>query len=204
MAAGKIEVGKTLTNELLENAKNKLRDQLAEELESDALSAVKDSDLKLIDGASSVKINEFKSSIPIGTDADSFTVTMEIAWQALVFKEKDFMALIDNFIASKYPNAGNFSFSATGGNNQIQYPKANSTDFKKGELFFTFNIDKENILAVNTADLQKELSGRGENDIRTLIADKKFINEATISFWPFWVNRAPANPKKVNIMVDNN
>ena len=204
MAAGKIEVGKTLTNELLENAKNKLRDQLAEELESDALSAVKDSDLKLIDGASSVKINEFKSSIPIGTDTDSFTVTMEIAWQALVFKEKDFMALIDNFIASKYPNAGNFSFSATGGNNQIQYPKANSTDFKKGELFFTFNIDKENILAVNTADLQKELSGRGENDIRTLIADKKFINEATISFWPFWVNRAPANPKKVNIMVDNN
>src|SRR3989344_6105506 len=55
---------------------------------------------------------------------------MEIAWQALVFKEKDFMALIDNFIASKYPNAGNFSFSATGGNNQIQYPKANSTAFK--------------------------------------------------------------------------
>ena len=209
MSAGKIEVGKILTSALLENAKNKLRDQLAQELESDTLNMVKDSDLKLIDGASSVKIDEFKSSIPAGSAVDSFTITMKITWQALVFKEKSFIALLNNFIASKHPDAGGFNFSATGGSalggdSQISYPKASSADFKKGELFFTFNIDKENILAVGIGDLQKELAGRDENEIRTLIADKKFISGATISFWPFWVNRAPASPNKINIIIDNN
>lgn len=197
MVAGKIGTGKQVTAGLIEKAKNDLAGEFVKELEADTLNTLKDSDLRLIDGASAVKIDEFKSSAAAGAVADSLTITMKITWQALVFKEKDFGALVANFIVSKYPEAKDLNFE--GG---IVYPKATKADFKKGELFFIYDIDEENIMAVKTDELRKELAGRDESEIRDLISGKTFISGATISFWPIWVNRAPDNPKKITITID--
>ena len=83
------------------------------------------------------------------------------------------------------------------------YPGASRVDFTKGELFFTFNIDKSNALPADIDGLKQELAGRDETGMRTIISDKTYINSAAISLWPFWVNRAPINLKKINITIDN-
>lgn len=174
--------------ELLKN-KNELSNKLSQELTADTLNTLQNSDLQLIKGASEVKIDDFKL---IGN-----VLNMKITWQAIFFKEKDFKTLIDYFISSRYPDLQNFAFDG-----DIAYPEASRVDFKKGELFFTFNVDKNNALPVDISGLKKELAGRDEAGMRTIITGKNYINSAAIYLWPFWVKKAPNNISKINITID--
>ena len=184
-----VQNSSTLSNQEVEKNKKNLEDTLVSELKSDTLNTFKDSDLKLIDGASTVKIDDFK--------ADSQTISMKITWQAIFFREKDFRALVDYSVSNKYPDLKNFDFE-----DNIIYPQATKSDFKKGEIFFTFEFDKANAFTADLAGLKKELAGHDENGIRNVISNKNFINSATISLWPFWVKQAPNSPDKINIILD--
>ena len=179
----------TLSSQEIEKTKKNLEDILVSELKNDTLNTFKDSDLKLIDGASTVKIDDFK--------ADSQTISMKITWQAIFFKEKDFRALVDYSVSNNYPDLKNFDFE-----DNITYSQATRSDFKNGEIFFTFELDKANAFVVDLAGLKKELSGLDKDDMRNVISNKNFINSATISLWPFWVKQAPDNPDKINITLD--
>ena len=184
-----VQNSSTLSSQEIEKTKKNLEDALVNELKNDTLNTFKDSNLKLIDGASTVKIDEFK--------VNSQIVSMKITWQAIFFKEKNFRALVDYSVSNKYPDLKNFDFE-----DDITYPQATKSDFKKGEIFFTFELDKTNAFAVDLAGLKKELAGLDENGIRSIISNKNFINNATISLWPFWVKQAPGNPDKINITLD--
>jgi len=184
-----IQNNSTFSSQEIEKTKKNLENALVSELKNDTLNTFKDSDLKLIDGASTVKIDDFK--------ADSQTINMKITWQAIFFKEKDFRALVDYSVSKKYPDLKNFDFK-----DNITYPQTTKSDFKKGEIFFTFGLDKVNAFAADLAELKKELAGLDENGMRNVISNKNFINSATISLWPIWVKQAPSNPDKVNITLD--
>ena len=116
-----IQNNSTLSNQEIEKTKKNLENTLVNELKKDTLNTFKDSDLKLIDGASTVKIDDFK--------ANSQTISMKITWQAIFFKEKDFRALVDYSVSNKYPDLKNFDFE-----DNITYPQATRSDFKKGEI----------------------------------------------------------------------
>ncbi len=184
-----IQNNSTLSSQKIEKTKEDLKNELANELKNDTLNTFKDSNLKLIDGASTVKIDDFK--------ADSQTISMKITWQAIFFKEKDFRALVGYSVSNKYPDLKNFDFE-----DNITYPQTTKLDFKKGEIFFTFKLDKANAFVVDLAGLKKELVGLDENGMRNVISNKNFINSATISLWPFWVKQAPGNSDKINITLD--
>ncbi|MDP3003920.1 MAG: hypothetical protein Q8N43_00175, partial [Candidatus Azambacteria bacterium] len=70
-----VQNSSTLSSQEIEKTKEDLKNELAHELKNDTLNTFKDSDLKLIDGASTVKIDNFK--------ADSQTISMKITWQAI-------------------------------------------------------------------------------------------------------------------------
>ena len=179
----------TVIDQNVEKAKKDLENTLVTELKNEVLNTFKDSDLRLIDGASTVKVDEF--------NVVSNTATMKISWQAIFFKEKDFKSLVNYFISTKYSDLKNFDFK-----DKIIYPQAVKSDFKKGESFFTFNFNKSNVFTADLAGLKKELVGLNETGMRNIISDKNFINSATISLWPFWVRQSPGNPEKINIILD--
>ena len=85
---------------------------------------------------------------------------------------------------------------------RITYPEAIKSDFKKGETFFTFNLNKSNAFTADLAGLKKEMIGLDEAGMRNIISNKNFIQSATISLWPFWVRQAPGNSDKINIILD--
>ncbi|MBI4919975.1 hypothetical protein HY838_01660 [Candidatus Azambacteria bacterium] len=174
----------------IEITKENLKNELANELKNDTLNAYKNSNFVLIDGASTVKADEVK--------VDSQIVSMKITWQAVFFNEKDFRSLVNYTAVNKYPVLQNFDFRDT-----ISYPQAFKADFKKGEIFFTFDLNKDNAFVVDLAGLKKNLAGLDENGMRNVIAGKNFVNSASISLWPFWVRQAPNSPDKINITLDN-
>ena len=174
----------------IERSQKELKDKLAQELKAEVLTSLNDSSFQLIDNASEIKVDDFK--------INANTINMKITWQAIFFKEKDLRALIDYFVLSHYSDLKDFTF-----NDNIVYPKANRTDFKKGELFFSFNIDKNNAFQTDISSLKKELIGLNESGMRTVISNKKYnINSASISLWPFWVKRAPNDLNKINVVID--
>lgn len=181
--------GSAIADKDVEKIKKDLENSLAAELKNEVLNTFKNSDLKLVDGASMATVDEFKIV--------SNAATMKISWQAIFFKEKDFKALVSYFVSAKYPDLKNFDFK-----DSIIYPQAVKSDYKKGETFFTFNFDKSNAFAADLAGLKKELVGLDETRMRNVISDKNFIKSATISLWPFWVKRAPGNSDKINIILD--
>lgn len=178
-----------LTKEDTLQNKTELSESLAQELKSDTLSTLKDSNLQLIDGASLVAIDDFKVNANV--------ISMKITWQALFFKEKDLRDLVSYFVSSHYPDLKNFTFE-----DNITYPKVSRADFKKGELFFTFDIQKDNALMADIDSLKQELAGHGESEMRSVVSDKSYIHSAAISLWPFWVTKAPNNLGKINITID--
>ena len=179
-----------VSKEELEKNKNELKDRLAQELKSDTLSTLKDSNLQLISGAALTKIDDF--------NVNENTLSMKITWQALFFKEKDFRAIINYYISSHYQDLKDFNLEGN-----IAYPEVSRADFKKGELFFTFNIDKSNALPADLGALKKELAGHDEAGMRAIISEKKYVNNAAISLWPFWASHAPNNLKRIDITIDN-
>lgn len=198
MVSGKVGSASIITQEEIENAKKNLASELAKELEDNTLNTFKDSsDFRLIKGASSVKIDEFKSSVSSGSFADSFTVNMKITWQAVFFREQDIRALVSNYVSLKNRGLDAFQFKGS-----INYPEADKIDFKKGELFFTLKINQENAFDADINNLKKELSGLNEDEMRKVISEKPFINSAAISLWPFWVKKSPTNLDRVNISID--
>ncbi len=184
-----IKDSSTVASWQIEKTKQDLQNSLENELKNDTMNTFKDSDLKLINGASTVKIDEF--------NADSQTVSMKITWQAIFFREKDFRALVNYAVSNKYPDLKNFDFE-----DSITYPQVTRSDFKKGEIFLTFELNKANALTVDLDGLRQELAGLDENDMRNIISSKNFINSATISLWPFWVKKAPDSSNKINIILD--
>lgn len=179
-----------ISKEELDKNKKELQDNLVQELKSDTLSTLKDSDLQLIDGASKVLVEDFK--------VNGNNISMKITWEALFFKEKDLRALINYFVSSRYSDLKKFTFG-----DKITYPKAGRADFKKGEFFFVFDINKDNALEANVEVLKKELAGHDEKGMREIVSDKIYINSAAISLWPFWVKSAPNNLNKINITIDS-
>ncbi len=178
-----------IVNQDVEKIKKDLENTLVAELKNEVLNTFKNSELRLIDGASAVKIDEFKIT--------SNVATMKISWQAIFFKESDFKSLVSYFISAKYSDLKNFDFK-----DSIVYPQAVKSDFKKGETFFIFNFDKSNVFAADLTELKKELVDLDETGMRNVISDKNFIKSATISLWPFWVRQSPGNPDKINIILD--
>ncbi len=184
-----IKDSSTVASWQIEKTKQDLQNSLENELKNDTINTFKDSDLKLINGASTVKIDEF--------NAGSQTVSIKITWQAIFFREKDFRALVNYAVSNKYPDLKNFNFE-----DNITYPQVTRSDFKKGEMFLTFELDKANALTVDLDGLRQELAGLDENGMRNIISSKNFINSATISLWPFWVKKAPDSSNKINIILD--
>ena len=181
--------GNAVANAAIEKTKKELENTLANDAENDILNTLKNSDLKLIDGASAVTINDWK--------VNGSTLSMQLSLQAVLFKESDLKKLIEYSISNKYRDLKNFKFEG-----DMVYSQATKSDYKKGETFFTFDIDKDNIFAVDISNLKKEVMGLDKNSIRDVVSNKNFVNNATIYLWPFWVKQAPNNPNKINISLD--
>src|SRR3989344_2829099 len=110
----------SLNEAVIMQNKKELQDQLAQELKTDILNTLKDSDLQLVEGASAVKIDDYKINVNV--------LSMKVTWQAIFFKEKDLRTIINYFVSNHYPDLKNFTF-----NDNIIYPEASRVDFKKGE-----------------------------------------------------------------------
>lgn len=196
MSGGKVGTAKVLSTADFEAAKSELQNELIDALKQEIMGASQ-TNLKIIDGASVVKLVNLKSSAKVGDAVDSYTIEAKVDWQAIAFREQDLVDVTTKFLGGKYPavDTGQIKDSISLSKPQI--------DWLRGEMTLLVSINDNLASSVNIENLKNSVAGKGTEDIRRVIAGQPQIQSATITFSPFWVTSAPQDPSKINIMVLN-
>lgn len=192
MSGGFIGEVKVPTEEDIKKAKESSEKSLKEYL--DSFFAVQiPHDFKIIDGASQFKVLKEEA----GKEADdqgNFPLVIEAEASAIGFRESDVIAIFSDMAKGKL--ADGFTLNTY----EISYANANA-DFVKGILNFSADFNGMFNPPIDINAFKRQIVGKNELDLKTFIFAQPDIEKATISFWPFWVKKAPNNINKVNITV---
>lgn len=171
---------------LTEELKNELKQTLQEQIPTD---------LKLVEEELEEKITDI-STVKEGTEADNFTLEMNVIVRALLFKEEDFKNLVDlNLISKISENKAPLLESQ-----QIDWQET-VIDWDEGEVTFNLSVEEEVVWQIDIPSLKKDLAGQSEIEVRRYLANQPAIDKAKVTFWPFWVKRIPLQEKKIKIEV---
>lgn len=83
---------------------------------------------------------------------------------------------------------------------KVSYSNRNY-NFEKGEMTFEASGSFSYIPDINIAELKKSIVGKKSEEIKEQIFSLPAIDEAKISFWPFWISKAPTNVSSINLEI---
>ncbi len=174
-------------------AKSGLAQKLDEVLLTD-LNAQIPKDFKSIKGAYRV----IYSKPVINTSVDSegnFTISGEGRAELIVFKEADLVAMLLKKIKNELGQ--DFEIKKF----DLSYGEARA-DFDRDLMSFPVNFKSTAVRHIDTEDLKRKLVNKSENDLKALLFSLPGLESAEVALWPFWVQSAPTNPKRISITID--
>lgn len=181
------------TEEDIKKAKEKATQDLRDSVES-FLSLQTPPEFKVIDG--SKQFNLLKQEINQQVDEkNNFTVFSEAELLNIAFKESDLKNLIEEIAKAKLGT--NFKIKTY----KLEYGVGRA-DFKQGQISFAVNFQGVFEEPIDVEDFRQKAISKSETNLRALISSFPNIQKATISFWPFWVKRAPDDIKRVKVEVE--
>lgn len=173
------------------SAKAKITDTLKSAFQTSFLGSIP-SDIKILDGASSITIG--RMSIPRAAGSDGkFTVTGTAVFQAFGFREKDLDALLSAQASSTEAKADLID-------TKLSYSAVNPNFIQK-ELKFSLSASANLVPDFNPNDFAGQISGQSKDSARNKILALPELEDAQISLWPSWLRSLPGNSKRVHITV---
>jgi len=153
--------------------------------------------LKLLEGSFYEQIIETHSSVDSGIQADKFTQFVKIRSSALVFKQDDLRNLIEKNLTKSIVRERrilNQTLKTSYGQGQI--------NFDEGQMTVPVHIETVAVWEIKTDEIKKQIAGKNESELRNYLQGQSGIKRAKVSFWPFWVKRAPYSANKIKITVN--
>jgi len=190
--AGKV---KKVTDDDIAGAKDVLTKKLLSDAESSIKSKIS-SDYILLDNAISSETVSASTNTKSGTVVDSFTYEANVRASALVFKKSDLEKFAKDYIISKIPDKKtmldktfNLSYSAK------------SVDIKGGKATLDLDFSAGIYQNIDTNSLIPLLTRKNSSQINETISNSlgDQVSNIKVSFWPFWVTKAPKSQKTVKI-----
>jgi hypothetical protein len=151
------------------------------------------SGFKIIDGASTTTVDKIIVS-PDTNSQGQFNVFAQGTVKVLGFQEND----IKSIFSSIWQNITGYPTVARDLTLNYKLIKA---DFKNNQLDFQVNASATLVSAISADDFRNQITGKSEDDLRSLILGLPGVDKANISFWPFWVHGVPKNKNWVNIKI---
>ncbi|MAF20474.1 MAG: hypothetical protein CMI55_02205 [Parcubacteria group bacterium] len=199
MTGGSVETVKMVLAEDLKQAEESLAEELKKEVKQ-ALEEQIPTDLKIIENGFKEEVDVL-STVEEETRTDKFRLEVEVAIQALIFKEEELQGLVDSNLASMI-SQNKTSLSET---QQIIWGQS-IIDWSKKEAFFDLNVQEEVAQQIEVEALKDDLIGKSETEIRSyfnnLAESGEIENGTKITLWPFWVKKIPNQKEKIKIIID--
>lgn len=196
MAGGSRGDGSVVTAEDMEKAKKTIKETLTESIKNE-LKEKSLSSLEYSDEATTVEIIEESSSLKVGEAGEKFTVTAKASATTFQFSEEDIKMLIAKNIEEKTTTEKIIFKDLTKKYSDI------TADFSSGVLSLTINANQTVAPDIDINDTKSAFAGKGENEIRDFIVNNDAIESAQVSFWPFWVKKAPKNVDRIKIIIND-
>lgn len=150
-------------------------------------------DFKLITGASDFKIlsEEVINKVP---EAGKFGLFAEAEMRMMAFREVD----LQNFLKAKAVSQleGDYEVLIS----DLEYGSGR-LDSAKGVMSFPV---KAKMTLRRSADLnliRQQIAGKSETDLNAVIYALPGLQNAKVSFWPFWVSHAPRDINRITVKI---
>lgn len=196
MTGGAIGQVKVVLNQDLEKAREVLTKDLEEKI-SPVLKEQIPNNFKLLEGAIKEEPIEAIFSHQSGATVEKFNLNLKMEKIVIVFDPKYLDQLIDRNIASSISEKK----QPLSDSKKISYNKW-QVNFDKGQISLDLRVEEEISFKIDLINLKKNLAGKNESEIKKLLSQMPEIQNAKVTFWPFWVKRIPTQTSKIEISID--
>lgn len=178
------------TAEELKIARAQMAESLKETLKQRILGGLP-ADFKSLEGAQEFKIlkEEINYKVP---EPGRFGIFLDSQFKLLAFKESD----VQTFFVNKSLNKLDGDYETLSA--VLEYGAAR-VDLDKGILSFPVKAGISLRRSFDIENFRKQAAGKKETELKTLIFSLPGLETGKISFWPFWVGRAPQDLSRITI-----
>lgn len=191
-AKGEVRVA---TADDIEKAKSEVFKDLSDALKKDFIAKLP-AGLKLVDGATEIKVTEQIVSVRPDTRADNFSVIVKISVSAFLFAEKDLKTLVKELAIKKIMEDKEIVSTQE----EIKY-KTTKPDFTKGIMRLDIEAKEAVQTKIDVEQLKKDLAGKSQRELESLLSSLPGLENSLVKLWPFWIKSVPKNPDKIEIIV---
>lgn len=178
----------------IKKAKEEAIGQLKDSIKSFLLAQQIPSEFKVIEGAE--QFNVLKQEVnPQVDEKNNFTVFSEAESLIFAFKESDLKNLIGEI--AKINLGTDFEIKTY----KLDYGVGRA-DFKQGKISFAVNFQGVFEKPIDVESFRQNAINKSEKDLKAFVLSLPDIQKVTISFWPFWVKRAPDDIKRIRMEVE--
>jgi hypothetical protein len=194
--SGGISVDTPLTEDEIAQAREVLTQELLPrlkgELTADAGGAALRDDLVVIG------TEEEKVSVPVGSRARDFTITLKVRGRAFTVDENDLLSL--TLLALRTNHSADEEFVSYDPDSfRLQNVRA---DFERGEARVAGILRGTFAAKVGPTLLRAEnLAGLSADEVRERFITNPAVGSVEVAFSPFWVRSVPGRPEAVNIVI---
>lgn len=178
------EAGDTFAEEVLENSKELLREQVE--------------GLELTGEVFDIEVIEKVADTEPGTETGSFTLSLTARAIGVFYDAEE----LDNYATTSLYNQTSKGYQVTSvGEDGVQVT-LQSTDDERGTATVTAYLDGYAIIAQNNELLEKSrFTGRSAGEVVTILESVESVESATVEFTPFWLKRIPTLEDHIRIEI---
>jgi len=153
-------------------------------------------DYLLLDDAFKIESEKAFSLAKVGDESDSFKYTIQGKGKVMIFKKSEVEDFVNKYIISSLVNKDIEPDSL-----EISY-FVNNKDLDNGNIVFDLEIKAKVYSAIDDNIIKEELFTKSKNEAIIVLESFEDILDVNIDFWPFWINKIPKSPNRINIILN--
>lgn len=170
-----------------------------EELRRDLMSLVQvqiPTHMRLVSGSEEFNLIERKITSS-QTNKNSMNMVLEAEIKVFAINEKH----IREFIQTLALRAEAIDARSSEKTFSISYGKP-ETQYILGSMTLPISVQATYWKELDTKELQREIAGKKEEALKSSILSKEGVDRVSVSFWPFWVSKAPTKTDRIHITTE--
>jgi len=195
MSGGEIGKVKVITEDDYRGLEKEVKNELETEIDH-SLDILLPEGFFIPTGAKHTDVIEIDSSGNIGDRADELTITGSILTKTFAVREKDAEALLANDFEIRFSGKRGLQEGK-----EIVY-QVSDKRFNEGTFNMKISLSQNAAIRIDTQEIIAGISGKSEDEVSSFLSSYPGIKEASVTFWPFWVDKIPEDISKIEIIIE--
>lgn len=182
----------------VDSAKAKVSGQSSSDFTKNFEKQLSDSGFYVIGSTLKANDPQLSATPAVGQPASTASVTVKVTYSVLVVQKSDLTKAISDQLNKQIDSkkqkitAGDVVQAAS-----INVQSSSGPD----ESLLQISSSTTAVPTLDVAAIQKQAGGLKSGDIKAFISDYPGVKKVTVSISPFWITKAPKNPAKIHVML---